>query len=414
MKFIYQNLMPYRELPKDFNEKYESVFISVPNSLYDPEKGHEMYNDYIDQYERAIDLGFDAVSVNEHHSNAYGLMPSPNIIAGTIARKVRESDNAALVIMGNSLALYNPPIRVAEEMAMLDVITGGRLIAGFPVGTSMDTNYAYGVAPSELRPRYYEAHDLIKKAWNEREPFSFNGKFNQLRYVNVWPRPVQQPNPPVWIPGGGASVETWDFCAKNDYQYSYLSFYGHAFAQDKLDNFWKRREELGMDQNPYRAGFVQIICVSETDEKAQQEYEEHINYFFENSLHVSPKYAEAPGYRTAKSVARGMQSQYGSESAGSQLRKGLNWQQLIEKGFIIAGSPSSVREQLEAAVRKLRVGNLLVMLNHGSMPQELAMKNIELFSKEVMPQLRHIWDDEWDVKNWPEKLKNKKTEPAKN
>ena len=95
--------------------------------------------------------------------------------------------------MGNSLALYNPPTRVAEEFAMIDCISGGRLIAGFPVGTPMDTCYAYGQNPSMLRERYHEAHDLVMRAWTERDTFAFNGRFNQQRYVNIWPRPVQQP-----------------------------------------------------------------------------------------------------------------------------------------------------------------------------------------------------------------------------
>ena len=114
--------------------------------------------------------------------------------------------------MGNSLALYNPPTRVAEEFAMIDVISGGRLIAGFPVGTPMDDCFAYGQNPSQLRDRYYEAHDLVMKAWQEPDTFAFNGRYNQQRYVNIWPRPVQQPHPPIWIPGGG-SIETWQWCA---------------------------------------------------------------------------------------------------------------------------------------------------------------------------------------------------------
>ena len=84
------------------------------------------------------------------------------------------ASRAALVVLGNSIALYNPPLRVAEEFAMLDVLSGGRLIAGFPVGTSMDTNYAYGTIPALTREKYAEAHDLIKRAWSADEPFAFD------------------------------------------------------------------------------------------------------------------------------------------------------------------------------------------------------------------------------------------------
>ena len=77
----------------------------------------------------------------------------------------------------------------------------------------MDTNFCYGEIPATLREKYYEAHDLIIKAWKEPEMFAFNGKYTKLRYVNLWPKPIQKPHPPIWIPGGG-SVETWDFCAE--------------------------------------------------------------------------------------------------------------------------------------------------------------------------------------------------------
>ena len=135
----------------------------------------------MDLLEYADTLGFDGIGVNEHHQNGYGIMPSPNIIAAALARRTK---GAALVVLGNSIALYNPPIRVAEEFAMLDCISGGRLVAGFPVGTSMDTNYCYGQIPALTREKYAEAHDLIIKAWTEREPFAFNGRYNKLRHVN--------------------------------------------------------------------------------------------------------------------------------------------------------------------------------------------------------------------------------------
>ncbi len=168
--------------------------------------------------------------------------------------------------MGNSLALYNPPTRVAEEFAMIDVISGGRLIAGFPVGTPMDTCFAYGQNPSMLRERYLEAHDLVMRAWQAPDTFAFNGRFNQQRYVNIWPRPVQQPHPPVWIPGGG-SVETWQWCARMDYVYAYLSYFGFKEGQATMSGFWEEMKRLGKDMNPYRAGFLQFVGVAENREQ---------------------------------------------------------------------------------------------------------------------------------------------------
>src|SRR5579871_6017523 len=173
MKQLWFHLMPYTELPDDFREKHPSVWVDVHSSLFDPKRAHLMYNDFMDELEFAAECGFDGICVNEHHSNGYGLMPSPNLIASALARRTTDT---ALCVMGNSLALYNPPTRVAEEFAMIDCISGGRLIAGFPVGTPMDTCYAYGQNPSMLRERYLEAHDLVMRAWTEQDTFAFNGR----------------------------------------------------------------------------------------------------------------------------------------------------------------------------------------------------------------------------------------------
>jgi len=402
MKFVSFNLMPYRELPDDFEAKYPSVWVTPPKTLFDPKKGHQMYHEYLDELELSVDLGYDAVGVNEHHSNAYGMMPSPNLMGSILARKVRHSKQTSLVVLGNSLALYNPPIRVAEEFAMLDVLSGGRLIAGFPVGTSMDTNYAYGVNPAELRDRYMEAHDLVMKTWTTDEIFAFNGKYTQLRYVNPWPRPAQRPHPPVWIPGGG-SVETYDFSIENKYSFSYLSFFGHQYAKKVMDPFWERAAKIDGDMNPYRAGFAQIVCVSETDARAQEDYEEHVRYFFNKCLHVDPRVAEAPGYRTVKSMRAGLRSQFDGtqQSASALLKAGLGWKDLIDKGFIVAGSPATVRDQMKEVAKNLHVGNIMLLMQIGSMPHYLVQKNLQLFAQEVMPHLQSIWSEYDPSHYWP-------------
>ncbi|HYR65745.1 MAG TPA: LLM class flavin-dependent oxidoreductase, partial [Reyranella sp.] len=264
MKFTWFHLMPWPHMPDDFRQKHRSVWVDLPSRMYQPELGHGIYHQYLDQLEFAESVGFDGIGVNEHHANAYGLMPSPNIMAATLTRR---TSKAALVVLGNSIALYNPPLRVAEEMAMLDVLSGGRLIAGFPVGTSMDTNYAYGTIPALTREKYAEAHDLIRKAWAADEPFAFNGRYTKLRYVNCWPKPIQRPAPPIFIPGGG-SVETYDFCLDNTYSYSYLSYSGYLRAKLLMEGYWKRVAERKVDESPYRAGFAQVICVADTDAEA--------------------------------------------------------------------------------------------------------------------------------------------------
>ena len=130
MKFTWFNLMPWPDLPDDFRETNRSVWVDIDQKLFDPARSHEVYNTYMDLLEYASTVGFDGIGVNEHHQNGYGIMPSPNIIAAGLARRTKD---AAIVVLGNSIALYNPPVRVAEEFAMLDCISGGRLVAGFPV-----------------------------------------------------------------------------------------------------------------------------------------------------------------------------------------------------------------------------------------------------------------------------------------
>src|SRR5271170_6871140 len=110
MKLMWFHLMPYTELPDDFREKHPSVWVDIHSSLFDPRRAHHMYNDFMDELEFAAECGFDAICVNEHHSNGYGLMPSPNLIASSLARRTSE---AALCVLGSSLALHNPPTRAA-------------------------------------------------------------------------------------------------------------------------------------------------------------------------------------------------------------------------------------------------------------------------------------------------------------
>ena len=392
MNFHWFHLMPYRFLPEDFSSTYRSVWVDVPSKLFDPTKANQLYNEFLDELEFADQVGFDGICCNEHHQNAYGLMPSPNLIAAALTRRTR---NAAIVVMGNSLALYNPPVRVAEEMAMLDCMSGGRLVSGFPVGTSMDTNFCYGMTPATLRERYYEAHDLILRAWTDPEVFDFNGKYTQLRYVNIWPRPLQQPHPPICIPGGGI-IETWEWTTKMQYVYAYLSYSGWMRGKAVMDGYWQKIEELGGDDNPYHAGFLQLVCVSESEEQAEKDYAKHVEYFYDKCLHVWTGFADAPGYRTIRTLQAGFGAQVGQ--AATQARKGLTWKDLTEGGYVVAGSPQQVVDKMATVIEGLRVGQLMLLMQIGSMPPELVRKNTELFAREVMPHLRGFWnnyEDRW-------------------
>jgi alkanesulfonate monooxygenase SsuD/methylene tetrahydromethanopterin reductase-like flavin-dependent oxidoreductase (luciferase family) len=409
MKISMFHLMPYRDLPKDFEQRYHSVWVDPPFwELATPEMCGQYYNWTLDELIHAAKAGMDGICVNEHHQNAYGFMPSPNLMGSVLARATNGMD-VAIVQMGATLPTTQPPIRVAEEYAMLDCISGGRVIAGMPLGTPMDANLCYGVNPIEQRERYYEAHDLILKAWQSRETFAFNGKYTQLPMVNLWPRPVQQPHPPVWVPGSG-SLSTWDFAAEHDHCYCFLSYNGSQLAKTVMDGFWEFAAKK-RDTNPYRAGFLQLVAVSETDAQAEKDYYEHIRYFYDKSLHIAPEFAAPPGYQDYRSLVNTVKNQL---RRSANMRAELpNWKfkDFVDNQFVIAGSPATVRDSLNDAIKKLNVGNLMVLLHIGSMPHELTLKNIDLFAREVMPHVRDIWDDKWENHWWPEKLRAKRALP---
>ncbi len=398
MKLLFFHLMPYTELPADFREHHPSIWVDIDSKLFDPQRAHGMYNEFMDELELAAQCGFDGICVNEHHSNGYGLMPSPNLIACSLARR---TDNAAICVMGNSLALYNPPIRVAEEMAMIDCISGGRLIAGFPVGTPMDTCYAYGRNPSQLRQRYYEAHDLVVRAWREEQPFAFNGRFHQLRYVNVWPRPLQRPHPPIWIPGGG-SIETWRWCAERDYVYSYLSYLGYKAGETTMRGYWEEMDRLGKDRNPYRAGFLQFVGVAESRAEAMDLYREPAEYFYGRCFHVDPRYAAPPGYASESTQRARIGSQVArAANARTSAPQGTTFEDIVERGYVVIGSPDEVAEQLREVAQTLNVGHLMLLMQFGNMSKELTLHNTELFAKRVAPQIKGLFENEWPDEWWP-------------
>jgi len=414
VKSIFFHLMPYPDLPDDFPEKHRSVWVEIDPELYDPEVGHQTYNEYLDELEFAAKCGFDAVGINEHHSNGYGLMPSPNIIAAALSRNVPDTN---IVVLGDSVALYNPPLRVAEEIAMLDAITGGRMVAGFPVGSPMDTIFAYGQNPATLRERYHEGVDLIRQAWTSDEVFSFNGKYNKLRYVNVWPRPVQEPHPPIWIPGGG-SVDTWDWCAQEDLVYCYLSYFGYKAGLKTMQGFWKKVQEFGKETNPFQGGFAQFIAVADTEAEAWDLYREPAEYFFNTCLHVYAGYADPPGYKTPNTVRAGVEGmveraareatarQEAGKAAGGGIgsKNRLTFEDMVEKGYIILGDPTQVTEQVHELATSMNIGHLMVFSHFGNMSKDLVRYNTEMYATKVMPEVSGLFEDEWEDKWWPQPM----------
>lgn len=376
MQFFTFHLMPWDRLPDDFEQKYESAWTWLPNSLYEPQHGGELYNRYLDELVLADELGFDGVCVNEHHQNAYGTMPSPNLMGAILARQTKR---VKIAVVGNALPLYNPPTRVAEEYAMIDCISGGRLIAGLVVGGGPEY-YSFTINPTYARSMYGEALDLIIRAWTEPGPFEHYGKHWKLKYVNPWPRPIQQPHPPVWIPGAG-SKETIDFVAQRRFSYMGIPYFHVDFFQKNFDTFRDSCEKNGYTADPEQLGWLLPIYVADTDEQAWAEYEKHLWYFARKLLKGLVVFP--PGYTSARSIA-------GISRALGKFLSTVETREQVEQGvYAVVGSPATVRDKLQHYIQKLGVGNLLGLFQLGTLPGDLTRNSMTLFAENVLPALRN-------------------------
>ena len=386
MKVFMFHLMPYAHLDMGYKDKYRAAWVVLPNTYFDPVKGHELYNRYLDELELADELGFDGISVNEHHQNAYGLMPSPVVMASALSRRTRK---AKIAILGNAFCLREHPLTLAEEHAMLDCITGGRLISGMVRGIGAEY-YSMGVNPAFSHARFQEAHDLVVQSWTRPGPFAFEGKYYHFEYVNVWPRPYQQPHPPIWAPSTG-STETIEWAAHPSRKYTYLQAYSPIQSVARFLNYYREASQRlhGYSASSEQIGWSAPVYLADTDEQARAEAGPHIETLFNRLLRLPFQMIFPPGYLSAKSL-KNMLSHKRSVSGQEH-----TVDTLIEQGIILCGSPDTVRKQLVDAHRLLGFQNLLVMLQFATLPRELTEKNIRLFAREVMPVLQGLTDKEY-------------------
>ena len=171
---------------------------------------------------------------------------------------------------------------------MLDVISGGRLVAGFPVGLSYDANINQGIPGVETRGRFKEGYEVLRRAWASQEPFAFNGRYSQYANVNMWPRPVQDPHPPLWFPGSG-NPGTMDFVLDQDAAFVLLTWFGVKMGGEGIfERFWEMCEAKGKEVNPHRVAVVQVCAVAETDERAEAEYGPWLEKGFRHGLGLHP------------------------------------------------------------------------------------------------------------------------------
>jgi alkanesulfonate monooxygenase SsuD/methylene tetrahydromethanopterin reductase-like flavin-dependent oxidoreductase (luciferase family) len=380
MNIFFFHLMPYADLDMQASADYKTTWVNFPNKFYDPVKGHKLYNRYLDELEYAEELGFDGVSVNEHHQTAYGLMPVPGVMAAALARR---TSRMKIAVLGRALPLVNNPLTIAEEYAMIDNITGGRLIAGFVRGIGAEY-HSWGVSPATSHERFHEAHDLIVRAWQEPGPFEFSSKHYHFKYVNTWPRPFQQPRPPIWIPSQG-SRETIEWAAHPDRRYAYLQTFSPVAALIRfMDMYRETARGFGYEATPSQLGWAVPTYVAKTDEIAREQAKVHIEYFFNKFLRLPNEMLLPPGYLSLSSLKAVMSAKKTMTGAEQTI------DDLIEKGIFLCGSADTVAGQIEKHHATANFGNILVMLQFGTLPADLTRTNMELFAEKVMPRVRQL------------------------
>jgi alkanesulfonate monooxygenase SsuD/methylene tetrahydromethanopterin reductase-like flavin-dependent oxidoreductase (luciferase family) len=375
MQFFGFHLMPYPYLPDGHRASRDSTWVTLSNRHFDPRRGHELYQRYLNELVLYDRVGFDGICVNEHHQTAYGLMPAPNVVAGMLLPQT----TGKIAILGNAISLRDHPLRIAEEVAMLDVASGGRIISGFVRGIGAEY-HTFGLDPSQSRDRFHEAHDLIIRAWTEPGPFEWYGRHFKLRHVNPWPRPLQQPHPPIWSPSQG-SAETVDWAARH--RYTYLqTFSDTASIQRAFSEFRSAAERHGYTAAPEQLGWSVPVYVADTDAEARREAREHLDFLFNALLRMPRDMFFPPGYLTAQSAPKVMGAKRGLGTARADP------DDLLDRGFAIAGSPESVRQQVERYQQELGFGVFSGVFQFGTVGPEEFERSVRLFAGQVMPALR--------------------------
>ena len=370
---------PYSHIRDEDLAQYDSGRLGFPNTYFDPQKAHLLYNEYHDQYALADEVGFDGIMTNEHHSSYWCMKPAVNLDAAVISRITK---NVKIAILGNVISI-NDPLRMAEEIAMLDCYSGGRVISGFVRGTPTETLMA-GIDPTENRARFEEAHDLIIKCWTTPGPFRYEGKYYHYRVINPWVLPIQKPHPPIWFPGTG-SPESVVWAASHGHPYMNLGALVDVTMYLK-QVYIDTAKEVGYKAGPEHFGYLLRAFVADTDEKAQ---ELGRNFMWtEHHRQRGPReHQDPPGYQSREALKVKMQ-QPGIGVGGP--RQAKSYEELQALNNIIVGNPETVTRKLSEIIEHLSPGYLHIYGNEGPMPHEDTMRSIELMGKEVIPALHEI------------------------
>ena len=372
------------------NSPNQAVRLTFSNSHFDPQIGSELYNTHLDEYEYSEEVGFDGLMLNEHHNTPTCLGATMNLEAAILARITKKPK---IVLLGNPLPIFDNPIRLAEELAEIDMISRGRLVSGFVRGTGVES-LATNTNPLFNRERFEEAHDLLIKTWTTPGPFRWEGKHYQFRVVNPFQTPLQKPHPPIWIPGTG-SPETLVWCAERHYPYLFLET-DHQGTQDMMEIYAETARQHGYEPGPEHFGYLVRIHVQDTDEKAR----EVGKGYMEGNIGVGrvpmPRdYMSPVGYGSASRDPRflRLREQIRSDPFRVGGLDSAAYDDILASKRWIIGSPDTVVSQLREVLAQMRPGILAVWTNDGTINHEDSMRCLELMGQEVLPALREIGEE---------------------
>lgn len=360
-------------------DTYSSVRVTLPNKYYDPEKGAALWDRYLDEWCIADDEGVE-VMLNEHHQTATCVDPAAPLVLAALARVTKK---ARLLILGNPIANRRQPVRVAEEMAMADVLSRGRVEVGFVRGVPWEVAAANS-NPVRMNERHWEALDLIIKAWTAHDgPVSHEGRFFHHRMINIWPRPYQQPHPPIWVSttsaSGAARVGSRGFV-----QATFLT--GYDGTRAVFDGYRKGWREAGRGNTvPLdRLAYAALVYTAPSEAEARNGAEKLMWYITANK--IVPHFTYPPGYvpiSTAVDVMRGRTSPL-SHFGGAPTVDNA-----IKSGLMMAGTPDQVVKQIKKIYDYVGgFGHILLMGQAGFLDHRETVLGIKTFAREVYPRVK--------------------------
>lgn len=317
----------------------------------------------------AEDCGFDHYWLFEHHVSPHSPMPSPNLMIAAAARMTKRIRLGTLV----NILPYRHPLLIAEEMAMLDVLTEGRIDCGIGRGLKPYEFRAFGQDQESSREVFLECLAVMRKIWSD-EPFSFKGKYYTVeKRTPLSPPLVQKPHPPLYV--SAQSPESVRWAAENDIPFGQID----ALIEESLrDQEVYRRIQLANGRPPVpRLFLTREIYVGESDRKAREEIKPHLLANW-----------QLWGRYTQFTEAGEMPDSYDTWRKRAPLLHSLSYDEIIDRGLAFIGTPETVIRNILDHQRQLDIAMLVIGFRFGGMPFDMAARSIRMFATEVMPELR--------------------------